>query len=189
MQTPKSQRKRAGQALVEFALSATLLFFILTAIIDFGLAFFAYQGIVGAAQEGASYASFKPTTSAGGVPTLNDTEIRQRVRFESGIDDATIQNRARFVNLFDLDNKNGVDSVGVQEAYILISTVPNPSNILDSNGVPVVTCSNSPDARKPNYCDMAVEVLYDYKPFFAASGLLGMDTIRLHAKRQMTIGR
>ncbi len=182
MQLPTNQRKRAGQALVEFALTVTLLFFLLTATIDFGLAFFAYQGIAGAAQEGVSYAAFKPLAASGNTPVVNDVEIRQRVRNEAGVN-GNAPNRARFVNLFNLNTDSSDDSAEVQAEYIKITAVANNAN------VGFTTCGAAASERKTNYCDMVVEVVYDYRPFFAARGLLGLNKITLHAKRQMTISR
>ena len=46
-------RFKTGQALVEFALAATLIFFLLAAAVDLGLIFFTIQGLHNAAQDGA----------------------------------------------------------------------------------------------------------------------------------------
>lgn len=52
-----------GQSLVEFAMAATLMIFLLLATIDFGLAFFSWIALRDAAQEGATYGSLKPPNS------------------------------------------------------------------------------------------------------------------------------
>jgi hypothetical protein len=97
-------RFKTGQALVEFALAATLIFFLLAAAVDLGLIFFTIQGLHNAAQDGAFYGS---RWLIGNSPrTLNYDAIRERVRKESG-------NRGGigFVNLLDLNN-NGIPDVG-----------------------------------------------------------------------------
>lgn len=185
MLTPQPKRKKAGQALVEFALSITLIFVITSAIIDLGLAFFAYQGMAGAAQEGASYAALFPT--AGNA--TNDVEIRNRVRFEGGVD-TTLANRARFVNLLDLNN-NKIDDgneATVLQNHILISVVQNSANAVVENAIPCDS-TGTPPRRTTQYCDMVVTVRYIYRPFFSAASLLGASQITLRATRQMTISR
>src|SRR5215212_441157 len=94
--------KSKGQALVEFALAATLIFFLLAAAVDLGLMFFAIQGLHNAAQEGGTYGSRWLTGQGFGVRTLDVNSIRDRVRHESGSSGGI-----GFVNLLDLNN-NGV---------------------------------------------------------------------------------
>jgi Flp pilus assembly protein TadG len=53
---PIRQRTRA-QAIVEFALAAILIFFLLSAAVDLGLIFFRHQGLYNASLEGAQYGS------------------------------------------------------------------------------------------------------------------------------------
>jgi Flp pilus assembly protein TadG len=177
------KRKKPGQSLVEFALSATLLFMLLSAIIDLGLAFFAYQGLAGSAQEGASYAALYPTD--GNVP--NDPAIRQRARYEAGAD-SSLPHRARFVNLLDLNNDKSVDSLAVQTDYIRISVVQNSANAQVGGAIPCDSTS-TPPRRTTQYCDMVVTVRYLYKPFFSGASLLGASQITLSATRSMTISR
>ncbi|HYF62434.1 MAG TPA: TadE family protein, partial [Herpetosiphonaceae bacterium] len=110
------KRKKAGQALVEFALSITLIFLLISATIDLGLAFFAYQGISGAAQEGAAYGALFP--QAGNA--FNDVAIRARTRNEAGADQS-LPHRARFVNLFDLDNDKSTTDTADENAKIEVS--------------------------------------------------------------------
>jgi hypothetical protein len=97
-------RFKTGQALVEFALAATLIFFLLAAAVDLGLIFFTIQSLHNAAQDGAAYGS---RWLIGNSPrTLDFNAIRERVRKEQG-------NRGGigFVNLLDLNN-NGIPDVG-----------------------------------------------------------------------------
>ncbi len=63
-------RKEVGQSMVELGLTITFLMVLLAGTIDLGRAFFTWLALRDAAQEGASYGSFKPT---------NVAEIRSRV--------------------------------------------------------------------------------------------------------------
>lgn len=171
------KRKKAGQALVEFALSITVIFLLISATIDLGLAFFAYQGISGAAQEGAAYGALFPQVGN----ALNATGIRERTRWEAG-GDKTLAHRARFVNLFDLDNDKSETDTADEDAKIIINVIQNTAN--PGNNVP---CSGT--AATPKYCDVSVRVNYVYRPFFSAASLFGAKEITIHATRQMTIAR
>jgi Flp pilus assembly protein TadG len=53
-----------GQSLVEMAITATLLMFLLLATIDFGIAFFYWIAIRDAAEEGAVYGSLHPDATS-----------------------------------------------------------------------------------------------------------------------------
>ena len=99
------QNKSRGQALVEFALAATLIFFLLAAAVDLGFMFFAVQGLHNAAQEGGTYGSrwliSNPVT---GARVLDVSSIRNNVRYESGS-----RGGIGFVNLLDLNNDGTQD--------------------------------------------------------------------------------
>lgn len=60
-----------GQSMVEFAMSATIIFMLLVGVADFGRAFFTYLTMRDGAQEGAVFGSFCP---------LHTQAIEQRVR-------------------------------------------------------------------------------------------------------------
>jgi len=62
-----------GQSLVEMALTATFMMFLLLATIDFGYAFLYWITIRDAAQEGAMYGSLHPGTAC-------EADLRNRVR-------------------------------------------------------------------------------------------------------------
>ncbi len=64
----KSER---GQSLVEMAISITVLVFLLSGAVEFGMMFFQYIQLRDAAQEGALYGSLNPADAA---------EIKARVR-------------------------------------------------------------------------------------------------------------
>ena len=121
----KQRRHRTpGQALVEFALAATLIFFLLAAAVDVGLIMLALQGLHNAAQEGASYGSRWLVRDAQGRRVLDTAEIKNHVRFESG-DTGGIG----FVNLLDLngDGINDQGQAGVVDANITVEMLADPS--------------------------------------------------------------
>lgn len=99
--------RTTGQAIVEFALAATVIFFLLAAAVDLGLIFFSVQGLTSAAQEGATYGS--RWLVDGPAPSynrlLNVPEIQKRVRFESGDSGGN-----GFTNLLDLNSDKIDDS-------------------------------------------------------------------------------
>lgn len=113
-----------GQALVEFALAATLIFFLLAAAVDIGLMMFALQGLHNAAQEGASYGSRWLITDAQGRRVLDVDAIKQHVRYESG-DKGGIG----FVNLLDLNGDGVKDDTqaGVIDQNITVEMLADPS--------------------------------------------------------------
>src|SRR5918911_1155048 len=102
MQRPNQTR---GQALVEFALAATLIFFLLAAAVDLGFMFFAVQGLHNAAQEGGTYGSrWLMSDLNTGARLLDVNAIRDNVRHESGS-----RGGIGFVNLLDLNNDGKPD--------------------------------------------------------------------------------
>lgn len=59
-----------GQSLIEVALSFTIVVFLLSGVIEFGIAFFQFVQMQDAAQEGATYGSIKPN---------EEDRMRQRI--------------------------------------------------------------------------------------------------------------
>ena len=59
----RTPTKESGQSLVELALTATLMVFLLLALIDFGYSFLYWISIRDAAEEGAAYGSLHPRSS------------------------------------------------------------------------------------------------------------------------------
>jgi Flp pilus assembly protein TadG len=68
----KSRTKEQGQSLVEFALSLTILLFLVVGIVDVARALFTYLSMRDAAQEGALFASFEPVNTTGIVARTCD---------------------------------------------------------------------------------------------------------------------
>jgi TadE-like protein len=164
-----------GQAVVEFALASTLIFFLLAAAVDLGLIFFTLQGLHNAAQEGASYGSRWLVTSSGGM-ALDYAGIRSRARMEAG-------NRgAGFANLLDLNN-NGQDDAAedpggldapsgtsVFPTYIQVNALKdvdadgNPLNDFGTDGRNV-PCPDVANANIQN-CYLQVVVSTEYRMLF-----------------------
>lgn len=181
----KHRTRRAGQAIVEFALTATLIFFLLCAAIDLGLIFFAVQGLHNAAQEGGTYGSRWLVTDGSGKRVLNAKVIKDKVRLESGN-----QGGIGFVNLLDL-NGDGIDDKdqsssdyqsGVLSKYI---TVQMLSDSPDFDGDPLNNgtapdyspCENAATAG-PGGCYAYVVVRANHNLVFPLSPVF-TDTIQL----------
>jgi hypothetical protein len=194
MRTTMPQRRRTkGQALVEFALMATLIFFLLSAAVDIGLIFFTLQGLHNAAQEGATYGSrWGIISNNSGVIYIDEDTIRDRARHEAG------NQGIGFANLLDLNN-NGTPDVNPDQSDGFREQNPETGNqvvvdyiqvqsLLDSNrdgSVPDddAGVTGSPDAC-PNpgnvtlSCFIRVTVSYEYRMVFALAPVFG-DTVRL----------
>ena len=69
-----SKFKEKGQSLVELAISLVVLLYLLSGVVEFGIAFFQFIQLRDAAQEGALFASVNPE---------NETGIINRVRYAS----------------------------------------------------------------------------------------------------------
>lgn len=198
-----------AQAIVEFALAATLIFFLLAAAIDLGLIFFTMQALRTAAQEGATFGSYPvvvyrdgggpdvypPNQTAGMTINRIDLyypEIMRRV-YNSG---GTAGSRG-FANLHDLNN-NGRDDVSVDNlfsdytsanAYIRIENLKNLSGP-PQPGTSYQACGgNSPGSEFQNGgqgCWIRVTVTYDYRFLFPLAPAFG-NTVKLRAYHLMPV--
>lgn len=180
--------KQTGQAVVEFALAATLLFFLLAAAVDLGLLFFTLQGLNNAAQEGATYGSRWLITDANGKRVLNAESIRDRVRHEAGTEGGI-----GFVNLLDLNNndipdvspdtatgtKEVANGVTVIDDYIRVMALYDANyngNPLDDGAAPGYTPCTDPSRQ--DFCYIYVSASFDYKFIFPLAPVFG-DTVRI----------
>lgn len=152
-----------GQALVEFALAATLIFFLLAAAVDMGFIFFTLQALHNAAQEGATYGS-RNLTIVNGVMQVDAATIRNRARFEAG------DRGIGFANLLDL-NINGVNDAneaGVIDSYITVLQLQDTNgngDPTDDGVAPNYTACPSPSSS-PFPCYVRVTVSADYRMLF-----------------------
>ena len=190
----KTRHSKTGQALVEFALAATLIFFLLAAAVDLGLIFFSLQGIHNAAQEGAAYGSRWLIGSSPRALDLNS--IRDRVRHESGS-----RGGIGFVNLLDLNN-DGIRDVGPNDDSVVgangttYQLMPDGTRVIDNfiqiqlltdtdtNGDPMndlvagqpTVCVNPASSQLPCYIRVTVQLNYKLvfplAPSFAETRML-----------------
>jgi len=174
------QNKSRGQALVEFALAATLIFFLLAAAVDLGFMFFALQGLHNAAQEGGTFGSrWLMSNDTTGARVLDVNAIRDNVRHESGS-----RGGIGFVNLLDLNNDHipDVNPDGPIAQCTAAKCQVNPATgnyvVFDYIKVAMLRDANlngNPldDGTAPNYtactssasptCYIYVSVSFDYK--------------------------
>jgi hypothetical protein len=179
-----SRAKRTrGQALVEFVLTATLIFMLLSAAVDLGLIFFTLQGMRTAAQEGATFGSYPLMVMSGSSVSAVDLDyanIINRVRFSSG------QTSSGFANLLDLNN-DGIDD-GIQagilnytdpNAYIYIQRLRYTNDDLDQTPDLCPISQAWTGMRKGGeFCYVRVTVKYEYRFIFPLAPVF-KDTITL----------
>jgi TadE-like protein len=181
------KRARAkGQAMVEFALAATLIFLLLSATVDLGLIFFTLQGLHNAAQEGGSYGS-RWLTSTSQIDTAG---IRSRARLEAGT------TGIGFASLLDLNadgipdvNSGGVNQINPKTGNPVINDYIQILSLFDADadGDPLN------DGTAPNYtpcpslkdpqirCHLVVTVSSEYRFLFPLAPAFG-DTLRLNSR-------
>ncbi|MBK9711120.1 MAG: pilus assembly protein [Kouleothrix sp.] len=164
-----------GQAIVEFALAATLIFFLLAAVVDIGMMFFALQGLHNAAQEGASYGSrWLLTDSATKKRVLDTATIIDHVRHESGP-----KGGIGFVNLLDL-NGNGIDDSG--EPGVITANIStellldesedgDPTRVVSSNAPENIPCDDPSTSTHACYIRVTVrsvhQMIFPFAPAFS----------------------
>lgn len=171
--------RRRGQAIVEFALSATLIFFLLCAALDLGMIFFAVQGLRNAAQEGATYGSRWLVFDGAGRRVLDTATIRDKVRKESGSG-----NRMGFVNLLDLngDGINDASQPSVVQSHIIVQMLSDSpdydGNPLNNGSAPNYKPCVDAATAGPGECYIYVTVAADHKLIFPLSPVF-TDTVRL----------
>ncbi|MGQ9526894.1 MAG: TadE/TadG family type IV pilus assembly protein [Chloroflexus sp.] len=184
MMNTKRRRKTVGQAIVEFALSATVIFLLLAAAVDLGLIFFTLQALRAAAQEGATYGSYPViiTNSSGQVTEvrLNYSEIFRRIRTAGGTQPVGV------ANLLDL-NGDGIDDANQTAVF-------NPNDPTNANGFVIIenpkganpanlsgTCATTRarvDMRNAGQnCWIRVTIRYRYRLFFPFAPAFGQEII------------
>lgn len=184
MMNTKRRRKTVGQAIVEFALSATVIFLLLAAAVDLGLIFFTLQALRAAAQEGATYGSYPVvvTNSSGQVTavTLNYAEIFHRIRTAGGTRPMGV------ANLLDL-NGDGVDDAN-QTAVFNASNPTNPNgfviienpkgaNPANLSGTCATTTARRDMRNAGQNCWIRVTIRYRYRLFFPFAPAFGREII------------
>ena len=187
-----SRARQTGQALVEFALAATLLFTLMAAAVDIGFIFLSSQELRVGAQEGATFGSYPLvfyTNQDVGATSIrvvervdfNDAEIVERIRNSAGP-----RGTAGFVDFFDLNNDGVLDDVTAlvnnarnDGAYIQIEN-------LKDNGAGGFEgeCATSVPRQDMRFaargCFISVTVRYDYNFFFPLAPAFG-NTFQLRS--------
>jgi hypothetical protein len=180
------QTKRSrGQALVEFALAATLIFTLLSAAVDLGLVFFTLQGLRVAAQEGATFGSHPVIIMSGSdvqAVDLDYAKIVDRVRRSGG------NTSGGFANLLDLDNNGADDSTqsggiidpkDAANSYIYVENLRYNNDDLTATPTTCSTTLARQQMRNAGqYCYVRVTVSYNYKFIFPLAPVFG-DTFKL----------
>lgn len=167
----RASRVQPAQALIELALSLTLLTMLLGAAVDLGLAYKTYQTLTNATAEASTYLSLQPVNPD--AATL-DAEARQRFRNEQG---TTLRGLA---STLDLDANGQLDDISVTNNRVQIKVVDSSQiNVgtgnftVDFSLLPQSTNCN-PNTRPRSYtvagtvgqCYIAVRATMTYKPFF-----------------------
>lgn len=172
-----------GQSIVEFALSAIILAFLLAAAVDVGLIFYAQQQLRNAVKEGLLYGAYLPSLpnpSDPGNPLPNNTGIRYRIRLQAG-DPSTKQASIVFVNLLDLNNngtpddqEGGYGDGSVLGQYIQIEDYEEGTN--------------APCPKRTRNCWLRISMSYDYKLIFPLAPVFA-DTYRINVIQEQQIVR
>ncbi|GAB4189884.1 MAG: hypothetical protein OHK0022_02350 [Roseiflexaceae bacterium] len=169
-------RKAAAQALVEFALAATLIFLLLAAAVDLGLIYMMVQALHNAAQEGAAYGSRWLNVPASGGSTLDLDGIRERVRLEAGS-----SGRVAGVDLRDLNGDGVMDDQQptVMQQFIEIKSLADPSLDGDPTRNVALGAAENVDCPRPSDslvpCYVWVKVSATYRSFFPFATVFGRE--------------
>jgi len=111
-------------------------------------------------------------------PSQPNSEAQLRVHYEAGAD-TTLRNRARFVDLMDLNNDGQKDDATVRNNFIVVETLRN------LNTPPSAVCITT--NRQRDICDVKITVKYNFRAKFFLATIFGLGSIELKATRQMTI--
>jgi Flp pilus assembly protein TadG len=138
----KRNYKEKGQSLVEFSVSAMFILLLVSGIVDFGRAFFAYMAIRDAAQEGAAYGSAFP---------LNTAAIEKRVR-ENSQNPVPLHNTS--LVMVEVDYTGGVcespgNEISVTVEYTFTITAPFIGAIVGTQTFPLSTTVSDSILRPP----------------------------------------
>jgi Flp pilus assembly protein TadG len=189
----KHHRRSSGQALVEFALAATLIFFLLAAAVDLGLIFFTLQGMRTAAQEGATFGSY-PVEVLNADGSINRVDL-DYVNIPLRVRDSSGTGTGGFANLQDLDN-NGVRDVDQTgdtthtnakntDAWIYVQLLggTNPANLTSTCATSTAGAGMQNGGKN---CWIRVRVRYNYRFLFPFAPSF-LDTVRLEVNQTMPI--
>ena len=162
-----------AQAMVEFALAATLIFFLLAAAVDLGLLFFTKQALTAAAQEGATFGSRWLADAPNGAAKLDIPEIQNRVRFESGLNGGNNVIRLTDLNSDGINDssQSGIIDPNGTTGYIQVRSLADTN--MDGNPTNDGGALCTDPSRSTVSCYVYVTVKKIHNMFFPLSGLLG----------------
>lgn len=149
-------RLSKAQSLVEFALAATVMMFLLVATVDFGLAFFSWITVRDAAQEGAVYGAMFPPVSSTDATIISQIQARVRTSATTPINLATLPLNQIEILVSDTSGNwkacagNGI-RVTVTYNYPVIT--PMISNFIGSSTIPVQAAVTNTILRHGNGVD------------------------------------
>ncbi len=86
----KNTKKERGQSLVELAISLVVLLFLLSGVVEFGIAFFQFIQLRDAAQEGALYGSINPTNTNGIIARVRNASEEPIDLADTSLVDVTV---------------------------------------------------------------------------------------------------
>lgn len=191
------KHQAGGQALVEFALASTLIFFLLAAAVDLGLIFFSLQNLRTAAQEGATYGSHPITyTNSNGGVTRVDIDYRsvaQRILQANGTGGQNLGN-VRDLNNDEVDDLAQINSQlssantsgrtsfrptypGESVPFIEIENLQgtNPNSLTGST-CPTTTAKSGLRGANQN-CWIRVTLRYRYRFIFPLAPVFGNEIV------------
>lgn len=132
MKTEPRNRRRPGQALVEFALIAPVLILIFAGVLDLGRVFFTYEAAINAAREAARYCALYYAQS----PDLNVV-----VEDEMGV--ASLPSGASVTASPTCDSSSLVQGQPVTVSVTLPVAVPLFSGIVGGSGSVMITAAGT----------------------------------------------
>jgi Flp pilus assembly protein TadG len=86
----KITKKERGQSLVELAISLVVLLFLLSGVVEFGIAFFQFIQLRDAAQEGALYGSINPANTNGIIARVRNASEEPIDLADTSLVDVTV---------------------------------------------------------------------------------------------------
>jgi hypothetical protein len=201
----RTSRQHAGQALVELALSVTVLVLLLAAAVDLGLAFKTYQTLVNATAEASSYLDVNPVVNCsdpaipipclGGNPIVGANAIA-RSRFQREQGDAI----RGIASTLDLNDDGVVDDPALLQAWVRIDPADNRQIEAVSNSLAVGSsydpdqadeeCKQrkaTPQSTNPDVtsCYIVIRSQMIYRPFVLQTILGEEMTIRAISVRRV----
>jgi hypothetical protein len=135
----RSNKKYAGQSLLEFALIFPILFLLVTGFLDLGRAVYYYSSLSNSVREGTRYAIVNKDTINDVAKNTGYMELIQKVEYYSfGLDPSDISVGVAVI----LDANGKRESVSITATYMFTPITPGIKQIFGSKtGFPITTQS------------------------------------------------